>query len=56
MKSIKGELKVFERDSLFKFLEDIAKIDLDKIAEYLLKNPEIDLIELFENLTLEGSR
>lgn len=47
MKSIKGELKVFERDSLFKFLEDIAKIDLDKIAEYLLKNPEIDLIEAF---------
>ena len=48
MTSREGELKVFERDSLFRFLEDMAKIDLDKLSEELLKNPDADLIKLFE--------
>ena len=47
-----GELKIFERESLFKFLEDMAQIDLDKMAEELLKNPEQDIIKLFEKLNL----
>ena len=52
MTRIEGELKVFERESLFNFLEDMAQIDLDKMAEELLKNPEQDLIKLFEKLNL----
>ena len=52
MTRIEGELKVFERDSLFEFLEDMAQIDIDKMAEELLKNPEQDLIKLFEELDL----
>ena len=47
-----GELKIFERDSLFKFLEDMAKIDLDKMAEDLIKNPEADLINLYNKYCL----
>ena len=53
MTRAEGELKVFERESLFKFLEDIAKIDLDKLADILLQNPEADLIKLFEELSLQ---
>ncbi len=52
MTRIEGELKVFERDSLFEFWKDMAQIDIDKIAEELLKNPEQDLIKLFEELDL----
>ena len=48
MTRVEGELKVFERESLFKFLEDIAQIDLDKLADILLQNPETDLIEIFK--------
>ena len=51
MTCIKGELKVFDKDSLFEFLEDIAQIDLDKMAEELLKNPDTDLIKLHEKLS-----
>lgn len=47
MTRAEGELKVFERESLFKFLEDMAQIDLDKMAEELLKNPEADLIKVY---------
>ena len=43
-----GELQLFEKESLFRFLEDMAQIDLDKMAEILLKNPDTDLIELYE--------
>ena len=53
MTRAEGELKVFERESLFKFLEDIAQIDLDKLADILLQNPEADLIKLFEELSLQ---
>ena len=51
MTRAEGELKVFERDSLFDFLEDIAQIDLDKMAEELLQNPETDLIKLYEKFS-----
>lgn len=47
MTRTEGELKVFERDSLFIFLEDMAQIDLDKMAKELLKNSEADLIKLY---------
>ncbi|MBR0428275.1 MAG: hypothetical protein IJK18_08780 [Clostridia bacterium] len=53
MTRAEGELKVFERKSLFKFLEDIAQIDLDKLADILLQNPDADLIKLFEELSLQ---
>ncbi len=48
MTCINGELKVFDRDSLFEFLEDISQIDLDKMTEELLQNPEADLIKIYE--------
>jgi len=53
MQRSEGELIVFERESLFIFFEDIANIDLDKMAEELLKDPEADLIKLFEELRLQ---
>lgn len=52
MTRAEGELKIFERDSLFKFLEDMAQIDLDKLAEELLNNPEADLINLYNKYCL----
>ena len=52
MTRAEGELKVFERKSLFKFLEDMAQVDLDKMAEELLQDPEKDLIKLYEELSL----
>jgi len=52
MTSKEGELKVFERESLFGFLEDMAQIDLDKLSEELLKNPDADLIKLYEECHL----
>ena len=54
MTRAEGELKIFERDSLFKFLEDMAQIDLDKLAEELLNNPEADLINLYNKYCLNG--
>lgn len=48
MTKAEGELKVFERNSLFEFLEDMSKIDLYKIAKELLQNPEVDLIKIYE--------
>ena len=51
MTSKEGELKVFERESLYRFLEDMSQIDLDKLSEELLKNPDADLIKLFEECT-----
>lgn len=56
MTSSEGELKVFERKSLFKFLEDMAQIDLDKMAEELLKNPDQDLIKLYEKSSLNQTK
>lgn len=47
MTRAEGELKIFERESLFKFLEDVPQIDLDKLAEELLNNPEADLRNLY---------
>ena len=51
-----GELQLFEKESLFRFLEDMAQIDLDKMAEILLKNPEEDLIKLYEKQTKGDAR
>ena len=52
MTRAEGELKIFERESLFKFLEDVPQIVLDKLAEELLHNPEADLINLFNKYCL----
>ena len=52
MTSKEGELKIFEEKSLYDFLEDMSQIDLDKIAEELLKNPEEDLIKIYENCSM----
>ena len=51
-----GELQLFKKESLFRFLEDMAQIDLDKMAEILLKNPEEDLIKLYEKQTKGDAR
>ena len=45
-----GELKMFEREPLFRFLEDIASINIDKMADILLKKPDSDLVNLFKSL------
>ena len=50
MTSKEGELKIFERESLYNLLEDISKIDLIKMKDELLKNPDADLIELSKEI------
>ena len=50
MTSIDGDLKVFKREEVFDFLENMGKINIDKIAEDLIKNPGQDLIELYRNV------
>lgn len=50
MTSIDGDLKVFKREEVFVFLENMGKINIDKIAEDLIKNPGQDLIELYRNV------
>ncbi len=50
MTKTQGELTIFERNSLFEFFEDISKIDLIKMKDELLKNPEADLIKLSEKI------
>ena len=50
MTKAQGELTIFERESLYNLLEDISKIDLIKMKEELLKNPDADLIKLLEEI------
>lgn len=45
---LKDDLVVFKKDDTFKFLEDMARIDLDKFIEEILSNEQIGIIELFE--------
>ncbi len=50
MTKAKGELTIFERNSLFDFFEDVSKIDLIKMKDELIKNPDADLIELSKEI------
>ena len=50
MTKAQGELTIFERESLYNLLEDISKIDLIKMKDELLKNPDADLIKLLEEI------
>ena len=43
-----GELTIFERKSLYDFIENTSRIDIIKMKEQLLKNPGADLIKLSE--------
>ena len=43
-----GELTIFERKSLYDFIENTSRIDIIKMKEQLLKNPDADLIKLSE--------
>ena len=45
-----GELQLFERTSLFKFFEDMGKLDLNELASALIQKPDTKLVEYYENI------
>ena len=48
MTSTEGKLEVFNKEALFKFLDNISQINLDNIAEILIQDPDANLIEYYK--------